>query len=1330
MSKKYLDRVIAFTMVIVLVLSLIVIDNRLSSSAKSENKKATSTDAKASLFDDDETPPTITVDSGFDNTAYYNSLEGIVTAADDEGLTSVSIILVTYVTEEDSNELKELTSTLYTETTSDTSYDFGAADSCLSDLSDGANILRFTATSGGGTTTSNDITFNYDGTNPETTITMDDDDISDASSVVITTDGTSITVSLSDATSGIDTDASSVTLVNKSDETSETLAIDENGTASKTFTSSDNGGYSLKVVAVDNAGNSVTSSTTVNVDIGSISSYLVLTTGGSTVYDSAVYNEVYTNASSAVVEYVVVAYGLDPDADVTATVTKTSASGTSTAVTVTPTSETDDQKGVTTLTYTYPLSENYSYSFSMKAYKHFDKNESVTESMTVVYDTEGPSASISFNDYSKYLNGVYYYSGTPSITVTGEDNFSLSDYTITDGSGNVVASGTMSGTSSSKTLNLTSGISNNTVYTITLVIKDTTGNSSTQVSYKFAIDTTKPTVTASVDSYYNSSATTVSATASDNFYVTSFTAVATCDGEALTDQTVNVTAATSASTTFKYSKEGTYSVTVYAYDEAGNCATSTVTFTIDSSAPTVKISGVPSNHLTTGTTVKITITDDAAITTDMFTVTMFYKIYDAVEYSSKVLTLTQKNSTTLTVSQSCQEISGSAAQYYFTITGTDLSGNSVSYSIDDTRLKVDSTPPEIEITDDPEDTNDGYYNSSVTAKFTVYEQFTNKTTIKVSDANKSTNGDADETYTQKALEESYKIKRTDEGKYKLTIYAEDAFGNDASETITFVIDKTAPTISLSSVNSINNSSVSLNVTLADNFKGEKYTIHVTRKDANGSTAYDADYDTGKWASTSKTIPLTFTEEGDYEITVSATDKAGNVATTQTTSFRIDKTAPVLSITGVEDSQTESCTATLTMTEAFGFTYGTTSLSSDSITATITKKVDGSSETTIATLNASNFTGSSPYTTTYTFSEDGEYTITFSATDLAGNTATTVSKTFIVDKTAPELLVTAVDSASSNVTSYQVVGAADEANADYVDMTISIVETFFASNNVSIVVKKDGTDVSSQFFSTFKSMSTTSKASQRFTEDGVYTVEISAVDALGNASESYSLVFTIDNTAPTVDATSKLTSFQGKDVLNASDFADILNSGYDALWTVNDTSIFDVVVKLDGVDFVDFSDLTDGYHTMTITVTDEVGHVTTDEFSFTYDGTAPRIIITGIDDGETTYESFTLKISLEDDDDTITSISINGTEVASSAYESTNTYEFQVTDYGTYEILVTATDAAGNIASTYDSETGETFTFKYVNKTTLIIYIIIAIVSALLILFLLILLIARRRKNKK
>lgn len=81
--------------------------------------------------------------------------------------------------------------------------------------------------------------------------------------------------------------------------------------------------------------------------------------------------------------------------------------------------------------------------------------------------------------------------------------------------------------------------------------------------------------------------------------------------------------------------------------------------------------------------------------------------------------------------------------------------------------------------------------------------------------------------------------------------------------------------------------------------------------------------------------------------------------------------------------------------------------------------------------------------------------------------------------------------------------------------------------------------------------------------------------------------------------------------------------------------------------------------MTISVTDEVGHVTTETFDFTYDGTAPRIIITGVDDKSVVRNPFTMKIGLEDADDMLTEIVINGDTIDPALYEDTNSYEFRL-----------------------------------------------------------------------
>ena len=67
---------------------------------------------------------------------------------------------------------------------------------------------------------------------------------------------------------------------------------------------------------------------------------------------------------------------------------------------------------------------------------------------------------------------------------------------------------------------------------------------------------------------------------------------------------------------------------------------------------------------------------------------------------------------------------------------------------------------------------------------------------------------------------------------------------------------------------------------------------------------------------------------------------------------------------------------------------------------------------MATLGTSSFSGGNPHTATYNCSEDGEYTITAIATDLAGNKAAEQTKTFKVDSKAPVLKVTAVDLAGN------------------------------------------------------------------------------------------------------------------------------------------------------------------------------------------------------------------------------------------------------------------------------------------------------------------------------
>ena len=114
------------------------------------------------------------------------------------------------------------------------------------------------------------------------------------------------------------------------------------------------------------------------------------------------------------------------------------------------------------------------------------------------------------------------------------------------------------------------------------------------------------------------------------------------------------------------------------------------------------------------------------------------------------------------------------------------------------------------------------------------------------------------------------------------------------------------------------------------------------------------------------------------------------------------------------------------------------------------------------------------------------------------------------------------------------------------------------------------------------------------------------------------------------------------------------------------------------------------------------------------------------------DPFTLKISLKDPSDKITSIKINDTEIPAADYAD-NVYEYKVDKYDTYKLYVTAEDAAGNVSATFaaDEEGNITsvFTFTLAKKVSVVVWVIIG-VAVLLLLGIIIFLIMRRKNNKQ
>lgn len=1257
-----------------------------------------------------------------------------------------------------------------------TNVTIGSADGCTIKLDNGEYDVTFTAESYAGATVSTSIHVCIDDIAPELTVnsTVTGDALEDKDEYTVGENET-LKLSYSDKTSGIASAKYKITHNGIADKEWTAVNVDKSIELKKA------GVYKVEIEVIDNTGNSTMKTVNVKVDNVELQTSLVVTQVEPNVdskSDVKVKYVNYLNWGDVYVLYTVTGYALDAGdiKDMSSCVPfgekKPLSIHDKKSVNVV---ELDDGKNrVEVLYHITKKDAQGKYTFSIDAKKHFYnfEDEDVVvknDTTTLYYDVEAPqSVAVELPDGNK-ISKTYYYgpkkNGSVIVNVTAiDDNATYAQEFRYEVVGTTIK-GTVDVKNKSSIVIPYSSVESNKYYKLKLSLTDKADNIGVEsvtdkdTEVYFYIDTEKPEFTEvavngnETDSklekekdYYSKNAK-VTVRTKDNVKVSSIIVTGKRDNVSFEE---TVEDKNSFSKTYK--DAGKYELKFTITDEVGNKTYKEIKFVIDNKGPELTVDNSETHRFKDDTTLKFTVTDDYAVDEEQDVVlTVKSRKYNEPSWSEEDVFFEKYNGSTkkLVANYKMTADNNSATVYKFSIRGCDYSGNELVISKDlvkDLKEKyyIDKAKPVVNLDDDPAFRLDDniYLKEAVSFKVIVKEQFedlNNKLTIENSTKTKVIEPDSNDIKIDSdgGSGKSDKISCNEEGEYNISFTVKDECGNAGNCKTHFFIDKTKPEITIGSVNSINNSSVTLPITFTDNIKGSKYAVKVVRKDSAGNVAEEYT-DSEAWRNNNRVdYTRTFDAEGDYTITVSAEDKAGNKSEVKTTKFRIDKTAPVISISGMNDKQTTGVTATISVDEAFSFNYEDKALGSSDFNVTITKKTDGTAATNVATLGTNSFSGGNPHTATYNCSEDGEYTITAIATDLAGNKAAEQTKTFKVDSKAPVLKVTAVDKDSKKVENYDPIGSMDSSTPNYVDMSLSVEEAFFSTDDVKITVKKDSKDVSSSYFTNYRNSAEISTGTQRFSEDGVYEVAVTAQDELGNKADDYSLVFTVDNTPPELAATNVLDKFKAKTtktedgsiLLNADDFADILNQGYEALWNVNDTSDFSVDAKIDGVSLIDFSDLTDGYHQLTIEVKDKVGHVSNDEFDFTYDGTAPRIVITGVEDGETVREPFTMTIGLENPDDEITSIVINGNTIDPANYSANNKYEMQVQDYDTYTIEVTAKDKAGNVASTIDEDTGAVFTFKLSEKLSPVVLVIIIIAAILLIALLIFIILASKRKKK-
>jgi hypothetical protein len=355
--------------------------------------------------------------------------------------------------------------------------------------------------------------------------------------------------------------------------------------------------------------------------------------------------------------------------------------------------------------------------------------------------------------------------------------------------------------------------------------------------------------------------------------------------------------------------------------------------------------------------------------------------------------------------------------------------------------------------------------------------------------------------------------------------------NDSSP-VKIVYDKTPPNVAITGQPSNPSSSAAASFT----FSGAE-------------NAPQCQLDAGSFTScaSSSTMSYSGLPEGPHTFTVQSADAVGNVGS-DTYSWTVDTTAPVVAITAQPANPTQATTASFDFTTSDG---------------TVQCKLDGGSFSSCSSPKA--YAG--PLA-------GGSHTFTVRSTDAAGNVGSD-SYTWVVDLTAPNVAITAHPTNPTAGTS-----------AGF---------TFSGAENAPQCKLDAGSFTGCA--------SATSMAYAGPLADGSHTFTVQSTDAVGNlGSDTYT--WSIDHTAPAIVIAPGSKPANPTNVQNAHfTFSGAENPPQCKL----DAGSFTACTSSTTMTYS--GPLADGSHTFTVQSSDTLGNLGSDGYTWTVDHTAPVVTIT-------------------------------------------------------------------------------------------------------------------------
>ena len=467
----------------------------------------------------------------------------------------------------------------------------------------------------------------------------------------------------------------------------------------------------------------------------------------------------------------------------------------------------------------------------------------------------------------------------------------------------------------------------------------------------------------------------------------------------------------------------------------------------------------------------------------------------------------------------------------------------------------------------------------------------------------------------------------------------DLAGNSSVLTFEYMYDNKSPTISVNGIREGEIYASSMNVILeADDGDDDAFISYVLERKTKDEIITKAANDlVGK-------ANIDISEDGRYTLTVSSYDSAKNRSEELTRRFCIDTTSPQLVVRGVPESAD--------IRQNVRIALDVEDESYEDTVVDIMLKRTALGKTDIIPIEPYKAQGIPDSREVY-INSDGEYELTLSATDGAGNSRS-VSKTFRIDTNAPEISISGISEGVATSSKPVVRFCAGEMFYDSTIMT-SILEK----------KEKGGSRLISKEEHVMKAAN--DHVDVVVGSEGAYTLTCIAADRSGNQAKK-SISFTVDYTPPVITGMSDIDSSYFKTFSLPKKIKELVS---DSTNVVADAYVNDVPFR-DGDSIV-----REGKYVLTILAKDEADNESEDSAVFIVDHTAPQIVLEGFDKNGNIPKGSRVRVGLFDAADRLMSVRFDGDDIPIS----NGLADFPVVDYGSHCLSVKAEDDAGNVTDT-------------------------------------------------